>query len=690
MKNIIAILVALFTVGNLSAQLDRSKMPEPGPAPEIKLGETESFTLDNGLTVFVVENHKLPRVTFSLIVDYDPFTEGDIVGNAEIAGDLLRKGTANRTAEEISNEVDFIGATLSTSSNSVYASSLTKHQEKVLELMADVVKNPKFNQEELDKLKKMYKSNIAATVNDPDAIASNVRRAVIYGKDHPYGEVMTEENIENIELSDIQNFYDTYFRPNVSYLAVVGDVKTKNVKKLIKKHFGDWKRAEVPTHDYEDPAKPSSPTVVFVNKPGAVQSVISVTYPVQLLNASPDKIKADVMNTILGGGFTSKLNLNLREQNAYTYGARSILSADELVGYFNATAKVRNEVTDSAITETLKEMQGIISGSITEDELETIKNYSTGTFAYSLENPQTKARFAINIARYDLSEDYYEDYLQNLSDVSLEDVNEMAQKYITPGNAYILVVGNKEEVAEKLKKFTTQEIIYLDAFGNEVVETLEAAPEGVTAESVIDAYIKALGGEAAMNKIKSSHMVMSTTMQGMPITIETYTANPNKFYQKVSSGEMLLNQQVFDGEKGKQASMQGEQAMSEEDAENMKVEGLLFPELQYEELGFKTTLKGMDKIDGEKVYLVEVEKPSGEKETDYYSVESGLLLKTVATMESPMGTMNQEQIFSDYKEVDGVKFPHKMVQLVGPQKMDMTVETIELNKKAPEGTFVVE
>ena len=689
MKNIVFVLIAFLTIGNLSAQVDRSKMPEPGPAPEIKLGETESFTLDNGLKVFVVENHKLPKVTFSLIVDYDPFVEGDITGNAELAGDLLSKGTTSRTADQISSEVDFIGARFNTSANSVYASSLTKHQEKILEIMADVVKNPKFSQEELDKLKKQYQSNIAATVNDPDAIASNVRRAVIYGKDHPYGEIMTEESIDNIELKDIQDFYSTYFRPNVSYLAVVGDVKTKNIKKLVKKYFGDWKKGEVPTSDFETPKKPESPKVIFVNKPGAVQSVISVTYPIQMKNASPDKIKADVMNTILGGGFTSKLNLNLREKNAFTYGARSSLNADELVGYFNATAKVRNEVTDSAIAETFKELQGVLAGNITEDELQTIKNYSTGIFAYSLENPQTKARFAINIARYGLSEDYYEDYLQNLSDVSLEDVNEMAQKYITPANAYIIVVGNKEEVADKLKKFTLQDITYLDAFGDEVKETLEAVPSGVNEKTVIDSYIKALGGEKAMKNIKNSHMVMTTTMQGMPIKIETYTESPNKFSQKVSSGEMVINQQIFDGNKGKTAGMQGEKEMSEEELKDMKVEAILFPELQYEQLGFKTTLKGVDDFKGEKVYVLEVEKPSGEKETDYYSVESGLLLKTVATTESPMGAIQQEQVFSDYKEVNGVKYPHKIIQTVGPQKMDMSVETIEFNKKAPAGTFEV-
>lgn len=690
MKNLITSICSFLILSTAMAQVDRSKMPEAGPAPKIELGETESFTLDNGLKVFVVENNKLPRVSFNLVLDFKPFTEGGKTGSADLAGDLLMKGTKSRSAEVLNQEVDFIGARLNTSASSVYATSLKRHQGKILELMADVVKNPNFTQEELDKLKKQYISNIASTVDDPDAIASNVRRAIVYGKQHPYGEIMTEESINNIELKDVQEFYNTYFKPNISYLAVVGDVNLKEIKPLIKKYFADWKKGEVPAPSYEDPKKPVNPQIVFVNKPGAVQSVISVTYPIEMKNASEDKIKANVMNTILGGGFTSRLNMNLREKNAYTYGARSSLSADELVGYFEASAKVRNEVTDSAIYETLKEMQGMLSGNITDEELTTIKNYSTGIFAYQLENPQTKANFAINTERYDLPDDYYENYLKELNEVDKEDIMEMAKKYITPGNAYILVVGNKEEVADKLTKFSSNEILYLDAYGNEVSDDIKAVPKGLTAEKVIDNYIEALGGEKSLKKIKSFHKQMSASMQGMSMNLDTYTQSPNKLSQKVSAGEMIVEHKVFDGEKGKISGMGGNKEMGEEEVKKAKFESILFPELQYDELGYKTELKGIKSLNDEEVYIVELETPIGDKQTDYYSLESALLVKSESVEDSPMGPITQEMMLSDYKEVEGVKFPYTIKQKFGPQSMEMKVEKIEINPNIPEGTFIVE
>ena len=234
------------------------------------------------LKVFVVENHKLPRVAFSLQLDIDPIKEGDKAGISEIAGDMLAKGTKNRTKDDLNFAIDFIGASFFTSSTSVFGASLKKHQNTLLEIMADVIKNPDFKEEELKKLKTQYISNVQTQKDDPDAIASNVRRVLLYGKDHPYGEIVREETIENITLDDAVNYYSTYFKPNVAYLAVVGDINVKEAKTLVEKYFGDWKKGEVPQHKYDFPERPKSTHVAFVNKPGAVQSVIAVFNPIEL------------------------------------------------------------------------------------------------------------------------------------------------------------------------------------------------------------------------------------------------------------------------------------------------------------------------------------------------------------------------------------------------------------------------
>ncbi|MFT5668205.1 MAG: zinc protease, partial [Vicingaceae bacterium] len=275
MKKIYIHLVVLLFSGVVTAQVDRSKMPEPGPAPKIELGETQSFTLENGLKVFVVENHKLPKVSFSLQFDNDPILEGDKAGAAQMAGDLLSKGTVKRTKDELNFEVDFIGARFSTSAGSIYGSALKKHQEKLLDIMSDVVKNSVFKTEELEKLRTQYISGKQTEKDDPDVIAANVQRVLLFGKDHPYGEITTEESLQKIQLADVKNYYNTYMKPNVAYLAVVGDIDVKEAKIVIKKHFNDWVKADVPKHTYAMPVVPKSMKVVLVHKPGAVQSVIS-------------------------------------------------------------------------------------------------------------------------------------------------------------------------------------------------------------------------------------------------------------------------------------------------------------------------------------------------------------------------------------------------------------------------------
>ncbi|NQX99480.1 MAG: insulinase family protein, partial [Flavobacteriales bacterium] len=344
MKKIVSIICALTLVTGVFAQkLDRSKRPVAGAAPEIKLGKIESFTLANGLKVFVVENHKLPKVAYSLTLDVDPVMEGDMAGYISTTGELLGRGTTNRTKQKIDEEIDFIGATLSTRAGGAYGSSLKKHQDKLLAIMSDVIMNAKFTQEELDKIKKQTISGLASAKDNPDAIATNVKSVLLYGNKHPYGEITTGKTVEKITLEKCKEYYTTYFRPNVSYMAVVGDITVEEAKKNVEKYFGSWKKGDVPTHKYRTPQAPAKTTVAFVHKEGSTQSVINITYPINLKHNSPDVIKAKIMNSILGGSATARLFMNLREGHGFTYGAYSRIRASQLVGNFNANAKVRNE-----------------------------------------------------------------------------------------------------------------------------------------------------------------------------------------------------------------------------------------------------------------------------------------------------------------------------------------------------------
>ena len=679
-----------FAICNFSfaQKLDRSKKPQPSPAPEIKLGQIESFTLANGLKIFVVENHKLPRVAFSLVLDIDPVMEYQAKGFVDIAGQLLLGGTKNREKPILERDIDFIGATLTTSPTGVNASSLKKHQEKLLELMSDIVLNSNFNDEELGKLKKKAASNLASQKDNADAISTNVMSALIYGKNHPYGEVINEQTIENVGRDKCEQYYKTYFRPNVAYLAIVGDITTGEMQSLIEKYFGKWERGEVPKQTYTMPAPPAKRRVAVVNKAGAVQSVINVCYPADLKQSSPDVIKSTVLNTILGGGFSSRLFLNLREKNGYTYGSYSKLSKDELAGYFTASAKVRNIVTDSAVTEIINEMSRLRNEKAPDAEVQGVKNYLTGVFSIGLENPQIIANYAISIDRYKLPKDYYTNYLKNLATITADDVSAMAQKYILPDNAFVVIVGNKEEVAQKLKKFSpSQKVEYFDTYGRELKE---AIPAGVTAKTVLENYIKAIGGATVLKTIKDATVKMSGTLGGQNLEVMVCQKSPNKVMLSSSVGGNIVQKQVYDGKAGKSTGMQGTKDATGIQLEELKHQSHLFIEMKYEELGYKTELKGIESVNGKDAYQIEIAGANGKKETNYFDKESGLKIRGEKTTETPQGSVMITIDLSDYKEYKGIKFPYTINQTAAGQAIPLKVTSIELNSNLSDGIFKIE
>jgi predicted Zn-dependent peptidase len=666
------------------AQVDRTTAPEPTPAKEINIGEPTTFTLKNGLKVFVVENHKLPRVAFSLTFDRDPVLEGDKAGYVSMAGQMLMKGTKNRTKAELDQDIDFIGANVNTFSTGMYATSLTKHQEKLMELMKDVLFNPAFPVDELDKLKKQTLSGLAASKDDPNAVASNVRGKLVYGENHPYGEFETEETVENITIEEIKSYYNTYFRPNIGYLAIVGDITPKEAKKLIKKNFSDWEKAEVPSAEYDMPTPPEETYVALVDREASVQSVINVAYPVNLPIGSEDVITARVLNQILGGGFSSRLMQNLREDKGFTYGSRSSLSEDEFVGSFNASASVRNEVTDSAVNEFMAELAMINKEGVTQAELDAAKASIAGSFARSLESPQTVASFAINTARYDLPKDYYANYLKNLEAVSLEDVKAAAQKYILPNNANILVVGKGSEVAEKLARFG--EVKYYNRKGNEYDPNDKSAlPADLTAEKVIEKYFEAIGGEAKIEAINSMKIVYAVSMQGQTLTFTEVKDNQN-YKQEVGMGPMVMSKVLVNGDDVKVLQQGQEIPLPEDTKSNIKSNTKIFPELHYADMGITTKLTGIETVNEKDAYVVEVTLKSGQITKSYFDTESGLKVKTSATQKGPQGEMTVYEEYSDFAPIDGIMVPKKNVKFQG-RPFNLELQSAEFNIEVKQDTF---
>lgn len=671
---------------SLKAQEDfRKKAPAALPAPKIQLGNYVQNVLPNGLKLIVVENHKLPKVSFQIFIDAPINLEGENAGVGEMAGALLSTGTKTKTKAQLDEAIDFIGASVSSSATGLFGSGLTKHQDKVLALMSDMLFNPVFPQAEFDKLKKQTLSGLASSKDDPEAIADNVASVVRYGKNYPYGELSTEATVNKITLEACQKYYQTYFKPNISYLIVVGDITPAQALAKATQYFGKWQKGTVAKTTFAAPTAPKQTQVDFVNRDGSVQSVINFTYPVQLKPSQPDYLAVVVMNTLFGGDSNSRLYQNLREDKGYTYGAYSNINPDTEVGYFSASGSFRNAVTDSAIVEFMGEFKKIRDGLVKPEELSRVKAVMAGTFAMGLERPQTIARYALNTARYGLPKDYYNTYLERLSKITAEQIQAAAQKYLLPENAHIVVVGSQDDVAEKLKAFGPMN--YYDADGNPVKAPAAPVAGGISAEEVIGKYIQSIGGKDKLASIKDETLTMEATVQGMALEMVSMKKDPNKLKVVVTAMGNEMQSQVYDGSKGKVSAQGQSMAMSEKDAKKAANEALIFPELHYAKTGHKLSYKGTETLNGSEAHKLVIEDADGNKETTYFDVKTGFMVKNIETTEQG----NQTTEFFDYQEQNGIFVPRKVVIAgVLPFPLEFKVKTIEWNKGIDDAKFKVE
>ncbi|SKB31683.1 M16 family metallopeptidase [Maribacter arcticus] len=681
MKTTYILLFTLFCFFALQAQVDRSIMPTPGAAPEINLGEPETFNLNNGLKVLVVENHKLPRVSIQLSIDNPPILEGDKAGVASLTGSLLGKGSKNIAKDEFNEEIDFLGARLSYSSQGAYAQSLSKYFPRMMELMADAAIYPNFTQEEFDKEKDKILAGLKAEEKVVSAISGRVQRALAYGKNHPYGEFATEKTVNNVTLADVEEFYRDYFVPSNAYLIVIGDVTLDEVKTLTDTFFTSWTKAVPPSFSYSEPKNVPNTQINLVDMPNAVQSEITVQNIVTLKMKDDDFIAALLANQILGGGSDSRLNLNLREDKGFTYGAYTSLGNDKYApSRFTASAEVRNMVTDSSIVEILKELELINAQPVTEKELKTTKALYAGSFIMALENPQTIARYALNVEKEDLPKDFYKSFLEKLENVSKADVELAAKKYFNVNNARVVVVGKGSEILSSLENidFHGKKLPVLSysktADRIETPDYKASAPEGITVKTVIEKYIKSIGGKAKLEAAKSYAMTAAAEMQGMKLELEMKKTTNNQFMQDVKMMGNSMSKQVLNGDSGYMVAQGQRKDFSEEEVMKIKEESALFPELNYATLE-GISLEGMEMVGDKNAYKLKV----NDNKLAFYDIETGLKLQEVNITEMQGQQMTSTSNFENYQEVDGILFPFKLIQTVGPQNFEFIVSEIKIN-----------
>jgi zinc protease len=478
MKNSIAAFalgVSAFLAAGVQAdaQIDRTKPPELGPPPRVSLPPIVTRELPNGLKLMIVEQHELPLADFILLVGSgstaDPASK---TGVANLTAAMLREGTATRKSLEIADQISFLGINLSPSS-SWESSTLSLHTptaqlDSALALFADVALHPSFPANEFERIRKNRLTELLQLRDQGPSIANQAFPAIVYGSTHPYGapSIGTETSVKSLSTADLQSYYQTNFRPNNATLIIVGDVTPTQIEQKINALFGGWQRGNVPSLAYGEPPQSSGTTIYLIDKPGAAQSSFRIG-AVGVPRSTKDYFALTVMNTILGGSFSSRLNQNLRETRGYTYGAGSRFDMRRAAGPFTASAEIVAAKTDSALLEFMKELNGIRQA-VPPDELSRAKRYLQLQLPSNFETTQQIANALVPVALYGLPLDYYNNYVQNIEGITQADVVRVAQRYINPGSLAVVIVGDRKTIEQGLKATNIGPISIRDLSGQTV------------------------------------------------------------------------------------------------------------------------------------------------------------------------------------------------------------------------------
>jgi zinc protease len=446
----------------------KGKAPVNKQLLKVKLPRAQEATLANGLRVIVLESHKVPTFNMQLVVMSGGLSDpADYRGLASFTASLLREGTAKRSSKDIAEQMDALGGTLTSNAglssltSTVTTSGLIENLDPTLDIFSDVIRNPIFPAAEADKYKARTLAQLQFQRSNPQFLAQEQFSRAIYG-DHP-GALLTAPvaSIKRISTKDLAGFHSTYYRPNNSILAIVGDVTLKDLLPRLEKVFGDWQKADVPATTIPAAPAQAASQILLVDRPGSAQTVLQLG-TLGIERTSPDYFSLLLADRVLGGGPAARLFMNLREDKGYTYGAYSNFGGTKFRGTWTSSSSVRTDVTDGAMKEFMYELKRLRDEKAGVEELENAKRAIVGSFALSLEQPQTLLQNIIQQKIYDLPADYWDTYPQKVAAITTDDIQRVAQKYIDLGHLQVVAVGDASKTREILAKYGTVEVFDAD------------------------------------------------------------------------------------------------------------------------------------------------------------------------------------------------------------------------------------
>jgi zinc protease len=451
----------------------KGKAPVNKDVLKVKLPRAQEATLKNGLQVVLLPSHKVPTFNMQLVVLSGGLSDKpDYRGLASSTATLLREGTTKRASRDIAEQIDALGATLTANSglssmtSVVSTGGLVENLDQTLELFADIVRNPTFPQAEVDKYKTRTLAQLQFQRSIPQFLAQEQFNRAIYGTSHPASLVAPPaESIKKLTSKDLADFHSTYYRPNNAILAIVGDVTLKDIMPKLEKTFGDWQKADVPVTNIPAAPAQSDAKIFLIDRPGSVQTVLQLG-TLGIERTSPDYFAVLMADRVLGGGPSGRLFLNLREDKGYTYGAYSNFGGSKFKGTWVSSSDVRTDVTEGAMKEFMYELNRLRDTPVPAEELENAKRAIIGSFALSLEQPNTLLQNIITQKLYNLPAEYWDTYPQKVSAITAADVQKAAQKYLDMGHLQVVAVGDAAKAREILAKYGKVEVY--DAEGKPV------------------------------------------------------------------------------------------------------------------------------------------------------------------------------------------------------------------------------
>ncbi len=655
---------AVTTDATPAAPIDKPNLDsKPGPlqATTFAFPPYIEFTMANGLHVYVIENHEQPTLNIGISIRggdaYDPAGKE---GTAAIMGDMLGKGTKNRTAQAMAEALDGVGAGISVTtageSMGVSASMLKKHMNVVFPILRDQLQEPTFDEQELAKLKKQYIASIASRRSRPNEIAQALSRKVIYGMNNPLARRQLEKTVNAVTREDVVAFHNAYIRPNLASIAFVGDITEKEARDIVNKYFSDWKKGTAPTVEIP-PMRTEPAGVYFVPRKGSVQSTVIVSAAGPAVRES-DYDATDVMTSYIGGGFGSVLFNTLRETYSYTYSPFSVLTRGRRYNRIAFGAEVRNSVTDSAITVMMRELAKLANEGPDEEALARRVVTEVGQYQLAFEQAGTVGSVLQNAWLNDVPIEDVTTYTDRLARINAGDVQQAAAKYLNMFNLRLIVVGSPD-VKSKIEQFGPIKEFTLDL---EPMQESAYENVGMTPQQLIEKHVEALGGRAAVDAVKTMTMKadVSMTLQGNDLsgTYERIVATPNKEFSSINLG-VMTQQQWANGTTVWMALNGGPAGEQEaEDTKKALLEARIFPLVTALADGYTLVVKGKK----DNAIVIDATSPLGRSERYVLDATTMLISKVEKDDQTPQGVMTTVEKYEAYETIGGVKLPTQITQ----------------------------